>query len=360
MKIVSLGTNCEVSFFIEQFTARKLDSYISSWARMNFDTIGALDVFHNLEKVLDSTWTLLPWGMVKQDALNIGFHLKKSKDILFDKKGEVNQTEYAEALAELKSRLNHLAEKTKRLFEEEEQDILFVCKIEDDYENTLLYLAKLSKILKDKVKKANYVLLAFVTKGKAERLNAAGISRNLLVQDVDFLQSPPIKKRGGFDLKNWQDGFLKAVTKLRNDRLEMYTRNMLENAPIAEVKSGDASGSFDPQTNTIECRSSDNSYFGITYDIPLKAVKNKKLCLHIAIDQINSERNDVGYIQFWEKSTEKPETYSGFLENILCDKTDYLIWYTVPNDITSLRLVIQAKNGSFKMSDCSLKLSLLN
>ena len=360
MKIVSLGTNCEVSFFIEQFTARKLDSYISSWARMNFDTIGALDLFDNLDNICDTTWTLLPWGMVKQNALNIGFHPKKSKTVLFDENGNVNQSEYAEALDELQSRLKHLCEKTKRLFEEEEQDILFVCKTEEDYENTLLYLAKLSKILKDKVKKADYVLLAFVTEGKAERLNAAAISKKLLVQDVDFLQSPPIKKRGGFDLENWQSGFYKAVEKLQNDKLERYNRNILENIPFAEVKSGDAAGSFDPQTKTIECRSSDHSYFGITYDLPLNAVVNKRLCLHVAIDEINSERKDLGYIQFWEKSKEKPEMYSAYLENVLFDKTDYLVWYTVPSDVTSLKDVLQAKNGSFKIKECTLKESLLN
>ncbi len=359
MKIISLGTNCEVSFFIEQFTARRLDSYISSWARMNFDSINSLDIFYHLDKILDTTWTLLPWGMVKHDVFNIGFHTKKTKEELFDENSVVNKSVYAEALEELQSRLKHLCEKTQNLFDQCEEDLLFVCKIDENYEDTLLYLAKLSRILKDKVKKANYVLLALTPGGKAEQLNAAAIGKNLLVKDVAFLQSPPIKKRGGFDLPNWQEAFAAAINKLAENKIKKFDINLLEDAKIETVKSGEATGCFDSVTNVLECHSEDHSYFGITYDVPFSALENKKVCLHLSIDDINSSRRDIGYVQFWENSKEKPTTYSALLENIYTDKTDYMIWYTIPHDLTRFRVVVQAKNGAFRIKGIALKLSCL-
>ena len=116
MKIVSLGTNCEVSFFIEQFCSKPIDSYISSWARMNFDAIKCLDMFENLDKIVDSDWTILPWGMFKNERFNVGFHPKMSKEELFEDNGSLNVTAYDNALSELKSRLGHLAEKTEKLW----------------------------------------------------------------------------------------------------------------------------------------------------------------------------------------------------------------------------------------------------
>ena len=360
MKIVSLGTNCEVSYFIEQFTARPIDSYISSWARMNFNTIDCLDIFNELDNVLDTTWTLLPWGMVKNDRYQIGFHSRKKKEELFNDNSEINQEVFNEALEELQSRLKHLAEKTQNLFQNCEEDILFVCKVDDEYENVFLYLAKLSRILKEKVKKANYVLLALTTGGIAQRLNDAMISKNMIVYNVKFLQSPPILKRGGFDLDGWQDAFSFAINRLQENKFKKYDMDLIAGVKYETVKSGEATGAFDKLNSILECSAQDNSYFGITYDVPdVSKLGNKKVCLHLRITDINSKRRDIGYVQFWENSEENPVTHSGMLENILNDKTDYLIWYSVPSNLKRLRVVVQSKNGSFMIQELTLKLSCL-
>lgn len=361
MKIVSLGTNCEVSFFIEQFCSKPIDSYISSWARMNFDAIKCLDMFENLDKIVDSDWTILPWGMFKNERFNVGFHPKMSKEELFEDNGSLNVTAYDNALSELKSRLAHLAEKTEKLFSStDSESILFVCKIDDNYENTMLYLARLSQILREKVKRDNYLLLALSPLQEVDKLNYASISKNLIVCHVDYLQSPPIKRRGGFDLDNWEHAFRLAIDKLKNQMVEKYNANLIKNAKTSVVKSGDAQGNYDDISKELVCSSSDNSYFGIAFELEnLEELKGKKIMVHLQISDVQSKRKDIGYLQIWNNSLEQPQTYSDYLENITYDKRDYWVQYTIPININRFRLVVQAKNGSFCIENISLQRSYL-
>lgn len=364
MKIVSLGTNCEVSYFIEQFTNAPLDSYISSWARMNFDTISSLDILDDPKSVLDSEWSILPWGMFKNERFNVGFHSKKTKEELFPSGGkEYDKTVYDEALTELKSRVNHLADKMERLYKNDaEENILFVCKVAESYEKIIVYLTKLSLILKKKVKRGNWLLLALVVgKDVSEKINSIGISPNLLVCGVDFLQNPPIKRRGGFDLVNWEKAFCLAIKRLRGMAKEEEI-NLIDDLGKKSwniVKTGDAIGDFDGKLLT--CASKEDYYYGITFDIKdVKKVEGKRICIHLSISNVQSERYNVGYLQIWANSKEKPETHSLFLENIKKDKTDYWVWYGISNnDLTRLRIVVQTKNGSFQIDQLETTISYL-
>lgn len=119
-KIVSLGYNCEVSFRIEQYLGRQIDSYPLSWAYVS----GQDKMDRALEQSANGTlllghYTVNASDMFHFDEANISFHSKaEDKQLLRLPDGSTNYPEAEKALAEMRQRFGHLEEKFGRLFVE--------------------------------------------------------------------------------------------------------------------------------------------------------------------------------------------------------------------------------------------------
>lgn len=64
-----------------------------------------LDLFEDSNKIFESSWSLLPWCMVKNERFEIAFHLKKTKDEMFNRDGSVNNVIFRENFDEFMQRL---------------------------------------------------------------------------------------------------------------------------------------------------------------------------------------------------------------------------------------------------------------
>lgn len=126
--IVSLGYNCEVSFRIEEYTASKIESHFFSWTYV-CDQGKMRYALENMENLLTGRYggagTLLNF----RDS-NISFHSRpEAVKKIFRPDGSLDIPEAELALAEMRPRYRHLAEKTRALMQSGEST-LFVMKIQ--------------------------------------------------------------------------------------------------------------------------------------------------------------------------------------------------------------------------------------
>jgi hypothetical protein len=387
MKIVSLGTNCEASFRIEDYTGKPIDAYIFSWTETH-DPLKQLDAIKDLESLKDSEWYVNEHKLAVNKRYEIGFHFKDLPSDLFDKNGNLIQDVYESGLKELKSRMSHLIEKTERLFENQSgDDILFVYKVEinDPSNRTPKYVRNLVKnlfkILKHKVKNGHFMLMVLVDDKKIFEFLTKHIKRqNLSFHLLSFF--PPHDQRNlESDKKSWNFSFHDAVLKFEQYKfikvrgLLRYLYNKyryhedrfknlilgLNNERWRPTKSGDAIGSYDCETGIIKCKSSSICYFGMIYDINPEHIIGENLKLALEVSNVCSDRSDVGYLQIWENYKDNPEvTVPKYLLNIRQHGGFYEIIYKVPENLKKLRIVVQTKNGSFKIDNISLKKTFIN
>ena len=387
MKIVSLGTNCEASFRIEDYTCHPLDAYIFSWTETH-DPLKQLEALKDLHSLKESSWHPNEYKLAVNEKYDIAFHFKNLPGDLLDEHGKLNKEVYEAGLSELKSRMAHLIDKTEKLFENlVGDDILFVYKAEmnEASQETPKYVTKvvknLYKIVKNKLKNGNFFLMVTVANEKLFKYLTKHIRKpNLCFYLLSFF--PPHYQRNlESDKKTWNRAFHSAFSKFEEYKFrkthgffkfilnkirhpESLFNNLiagLDSEHWKVIKNGDAVGSFDPKTGTIKCESSSTSYFGIKYDINPHNILGESLKITLKISEINSERIGVGYLQIWENYEDNPEnTVSACLFNLSHDSEYYEIIYKVPQNLKKLSLVVQAKNGSFKINEVSLKNTVLN
>lgn len=72
--LVSIGWNCEVSFRIQDFLNRQIDSYVYSWVRVQ-NSAGLLHSLYYPEDILAGKITLLKCGMLRCENCQMDFHL---------------------------------------------------------------------------------------------------------------------------------------------------------------------------------------------------------------------------------------------------------------------------------------------
>lgn len=369
MKIVSLGTNCEASFRIQDYTGKPIDSYIFTWTA-TYEPLKQIKALENLRTLEDSSWFPAKNRLVVNERYHIGFHFKDSKN-LFDAQGNLNQEEYDTGLIELKSRMAHLIDKTERLLENENmEDILFVYKAEMYHEEEytfdyiLLVVSNLYSVLKNKVQKGNFMLMVLLDKKPIyEQLFKINFAPNVSFHYLTHFPGDTERNNGG-DKVGWNNAFHDAICRFEQFKLEKYSKNLIkgmESEFWIPTKSGDAIGSYDSAERIIKCESQSYCYYGIMHDVDPQHLKEKTLKLSLKISNVNSERKDVGYLQIWENHLDKPtETKSAFLLNINNECQYYEFLYKVPDNLKRLRVVIQTKNGSFKIDDVKLTKSILN
>lgn len=326
---MSLGTNCEVSFRIQDFTGGGgIDSYIFSWTAL-YDPIRAIDALKNLPMLKESDWMASKTRMVINNKFEIGFHFRDLCANLFDDKGNLNQEEFDEGLEELLSRMAHLIEKTEHLFaNDDDQDVLFVFKTEfykpeyKKYHNVLYVISYLYAVLKEKfISRSRDFFLLVLSDDKTivNKVNCAHIADNILMQHIMFYPDNTKRKTGG-DKLGWNCAFNNALLAFRYYKLSKYTNNIsprLDNGHWTITKSGDAQGEFNSITRTLRCSSESNCYFGITHDLDISQHIGKTLLLSLHISKIQSVRDDVGYFQIWENRINEPKkTVSTFLLSV--------------------------------------------
>lgn len=164
-EIISLGYNCEISQrFSDVFCNSKFEHYLYTWS-YEYDREGFLSSLKNLDNFVETTYSVLPNGMIKHEKYNIAFHAKYPKEELIS---EYNLTTkiIPEAIEELKDRLNYLSKKTERIFHSDRK-CLFVLKLKrTQVEQDINFVTELNNILKNKFDnpKAEYTLLVVIEK----------------------------------------------------------------------------------------------------------------------------------------------------------------------------------------------------
>lgn len=201
--IISLGYNCEVSFRIKDYYG-KLDSTIYSWCyiKSRTDFLRSLDnplLLANDKKVLNSN------GMFQCLNYDITFHTKVDGAKLFHKKERVRHQAEKEANAEMKSRYSYLAEKFVQFLENQDEDILFIIKMQP-WEKDLKENQAFLRNLRDKLFKlcaTDHFRILVVLEKKADNLNLLLLEDDLLyIRFVDCYASDDETKQGG-DINGW-------------------------------------------------------------------------------------------------------------------------------------------------------------
>lgn len=158
-EVVNLGFNCEVSFRICGYF-KELHSYMYSWI-YSHDRELLLDSLDKMHDILSGEVEFLPdTNMIKCKKFNMSFHIKARRDELANSLGNLNEEACAEALAELRSRASHLADKTEKLFDSP-LSTLFIYKLKftNDWESDNDYVKRMLEKLSSLYKSGRFTLL---------------------------------------------------------------------------------------------------------------------------------------------------------------------------------------------------------
>lgn len=206
-KIVSLGYNCEVSFRIEDFTHRPIDSYPYSWSYALDQNLFVESLWHPGD-ILRGSVEVLPWGMFLDEKYQLSFHGKETGKPLFLKEGELDQMVADQMVAELRSRVAHLAEKFEQLLKSNHYT-LFIMKIpswKNGEENTKL-IEKVCEFLEQNYLSGKYILLAVAERGNQsfrEHTDELEAYEKLRIRYInEFAPDDDVKNSG--DIQGWLD-----------------------------------------------------------------------------------------------------------------------------------------------------------
>lgn len=213
IKFVSLGYNCEVSFRIQDYEKKPLDSYPFSWAFIH-NTEKFIRVLNNLSDLLTHVIEYdEKSNMVEDKEYEISFHLKGAKDYFYSaENGAVIEEHLSEGIEELRSRIGHCIDKWKKLFAEDNK-VIFVVKSKG-YDAQLL--DKLYSFLENNFKCGKFLLLVVY-----ERNNQVAFLENksyekMICFTIEQFAAVNNTKEGG-DIRGWMDAleFAEKTMKLR-------------------------------------------------------------------------------------------------------------------------------------------------
>ena len=197
---VSLGYNCEVSFRIQDYFKRKIDSYPFSWVYIT-DFEKFVRALFKLDDILKHEVEFLPWGMILDKKYGLSFHPKINKKELFFEDGNLNLQKADEALAELKERFLYLLSKFKKLLASDKRT-LFVIKVRsEDLKSE--WLKVLYSYLKDNYLTGNFKLLVVTEKSKVDIYSINWMeSSKIGVGMVEYFAKDSETETGG-DIDGW-------------------------------------------------------------------------------------------------------------------------------------------------------------
>lgn len=155
--VTSLGYNCEISFRLENYLGQ-IDSMLFSWS-YELEREKFPEAIRRPEQIFAGGIRLMEDNMILCENMGIKYHPRY--DILL-KDGKVSEEAYLEALAELKSRVEHLKGKFTDLLAGEKR-ILFFMKVENlgEKENCS-FVSQVFMALKEKCVSGRFELIVIV------------------------------------------------------------------------------------------------------------------------------------------------------------------------------------------------------
>lgn len=210
-KFVSLGTNCEVAFQIEKYQGY-IDSGLFSWAFV-LDDEKFLRALENIDDIFTHGvhFHMPSDDMFYDEKYDITFHGRTPRSEMFDQAGNlINPAAYDACLSELRSRLEHLKERTKQTFASADEKI-FLRKIEMQpdangefpYAQVANFIGRLYDVLSRQVCKGTFKLVIVLEKRHLvpdiQKLERGGI----FIRGVDYL-APFYDTKDGADENSWR------------------------------------------------------------------------------------------------------------------------------------------------------------
>lgn len=197
--IISLGYNCEVSFRIKDKFG-EINSFPYSWAYC-CDKKLFLDSLDNLDEILSGDIELLENGMFKCKKFDINFHSCKNKDHLYID-GKPNETIVKNEIKKLKSKINYLTFKMKKLFNGSKRT-LFIIKVKHNNSvSDINFVKSVYNKLNYLYKSKNFVLLV-VLEEKYITEDFKNIEKNNLnIRSIKCYSSGYTAEKNG-DLQGW-------------------------------------------------------------------------------------------------------------------------------------------------------------
>ena len=213
--LVSLGYNCEVSFRLEDYYG-KLDSYLFSWS-FEDSRIGFIKALENMEDVLKGELKLCPDHMIQDQRYKIRFHPRY--DIL-PQTGEITDEQFIKAVEELKSRIDHLKNKTLDLCKSE-KEIIFIIKVASkSVKSNVKYLSNL-RVALDKIQISNYQIVAVFERNAALKEILALEDSRLKIRTVR--KFAPLKHT---DIMGDIRGWYKIINEFSGEAQQNYYANI--------------------------------------------------------------------------------------------------------------------------------------
>lgn len=186
--ICSLGYDCELTFMIKHFYGYE-DNYITSWARVTSHE-GLIKALSNLDLVMSEGMTP-DSAMVLDNYSKMRFHTRGAPNIS-------NPSELNKQLEELESRLKHLCEKTKQMFNSSKRK-LFIIKYEKKGGlNISEYLNRINETLS--LMTTNYTLLCVLQQGDEKEIDHYSAS-NVTIKTISKYAFPA----RNFNIMEWKE-----------------------------------------------------------------------------------------------------------------------------------------------------------
>ena len=200
--IVSLGYNCEVSFRIEEYQEKSIDSYPLSWAYV-LKQEHLPFVLENLEQICTAELELNEWGMYLCKALQLTLHTNVPHANLPDMTAQQRREFDEQAQKEIRSRFRHLCDKWRNLLNGGEST-LFLLKLQS-WNKDLNSLKKTAHWLRQNYRSGRFLLVVAVS----DRTQAAEIAE-LLPDDSAVLCLSHFAEdndtQNGGDREGWRRG----------------------------------------------------------------------------------------------------------------------------------------------------------
>ena len=157
--VVSLGYNCEISFRLENFFG-KINAMPFSWAYV-LEREKFPQVLENIEPLFAGEVRLLDDRMILCENTQIKFHPRYE---VLQKDGKITEASLAEAVQELKSRVEHLKKKFVELAESDKRT-LFLIKLENKgEEDNVRFVRAVTEALRKIYRSGSFTLVVLAEK----------------------------------------------------------------------------------------------------------------------------------------------------------------------------------------------------
>lgn len=203
--LVSLGWNCEVSFRIQDYLNRNIDSYLYSWVRVQ-NGEGLLRSLYHPEDVLAGNITLLDCGMLRCEKCQLDFHGIGEKGKLFLENGAPNEEVVSETIKELRSRIGHTSDKFQKLLKSDKRS-LFIWKLNENYivdQQVLENIKKVFCFLSEKYVSGKFVLMIVIEKKRCTEELLSLQNERLVVKNVQRVADKDNVMLDG-DIDGWME-----------------------------------------------------------------------------------------------------------------------------------------------------------